>query len=209
MGMIETDLAGMHQQHSAAQTSFNEMLKLVVLLEALPWVAASTLAADKQYVVNFQINQGLRYVLLFVLYFTSIIGLVGYSILVHNRNNVIFYARAINALRSTYLQTVPALKGCYYLPIGENTPVVRDRKGIMVLVSISLSIVNAFYVALACYIQTEGSIPAAICGFIVVLAVFAVSFLKITDHAFYGPGGEKQERPDAQAKPGEQTAPQG
>ncbi len=102
------------------------MLKIVLLLEALPWFTAGTIAArsdqDLAVLVNFE---QMPTVLVFTLFFAGIAGLVSLKILVNNRLSVLFYARALNGFRALYVAEFPSV--AKFLPTDPRLPLVPRR----------------------------------------------------------------------------------
>lgn len=146
--LANTDFAGLHQQHAAAWTSFNEMLRIALLLEALPWLTAGTVAArSNQDLAELARFGHLPAVLVFTLFFTAIAGMIGLQILVNNRLNVIFYSRALNGFRALYIDAFPSVS--HFLPTDPRLPLTRERRGIMPLLCVSLTGVNGLYLGLA------------------------------------------------------------
>lgn len=146
--LANTDFAGLHQQHAAAWTSFNDMLRIVLLLEALTWFAAGTIAArSDQELVELTDFGRMPAVLVFTLFFASVAGMVGLMILVNNRLNILFYSRALNGFRALYVDTFPSIAN--FLPTDPQLPRLRDSRGIMLLLLVSLTSVNGLYLGLA------------------------------------------------------------
>ena len=141
------------------------MLKIVLLLEALPWFTAGTIAArsdqDLAVLANFE---QMPTVLVFTLFFAGIAGLVSLKILVNNRLSVLFYARALNGFRALYVAEFPSV--AKFLPTDPRLPLARERRGIMPLLCVSLTGVNGAYLGLATL--------NAFCGFGVWTPVAAV-----------------------------------
>ena len=146
------------------------MLRIVVLLEALPWFTAGTIAARSDQKIERLANFGqLPTVLVFVLFFTGLAGVVGYQILVYNRLTILFYARAINGFRSLYADTLPDVRR--FMPTDTGIPATRERRGIMFLLSLSLGAINTFYLGVATF-NISRSVVAA-----VVVAIATGAFL--------------------------------
>jgi hypothetical protein len=141
IAFAKTDFAGIHQQLAAASSSFNTMLQIVIILEGLPWLAASALLARTGAVTS-PLSDPL---MAKVFCFSAFLGTVGYLILVYNRLLVIFYARALNGYRAMFAKALPVGE---FLPIDSQKPRRRDSSGIMILVAIALGVTNALYLFL-------------------------------------------------------------
>jgi hypothetical protein len=143
--LAKVDFAGVHQQHSTALGSFNTMLQIVLAIEALPWIAASTLYKSANQTPNPSdlISNSLMCCVFLI---ASGIGLIGYMILAYNRLLIIRYARALNGYRALFAESFGIGS---FLWTDPNSPPLRDKSGIMMLVSLALGLVNAFYLFLA------------------------------------------------------------
>ena len=167
--LAKTDLAGLHQQHAAAWSSFNTTLQIVILVEALPWATAGTLLARGQ-----QSSDNLLAllhpggVLGFVLLFTGLAGSVGYAALVYNRLTILFYAHAVNGYRALFADALPDIKN--FLPVRSDVPPLRESSGIMFLLSWSLIALNAVYLGLAAY--SLAPVWRLVIGLVIGAAVF-------------------------------------
>jgi len=170
-----TDFAGIHQQLAAASSSFNTMLQIVIILEGLPWLAASALLA-KNAALTSPFSDPL---MAWVLCFSAFLGIVGYLILVYNRLLVIYYARALNGYRAMFAKALPVSK---FLPIDPQKPRRRDSSGIMILVVIALGVTNALYLFLGIW-TLSGCPSAAVISVTIAGAVVTILYFGITsDH---------------------------
>lgn len=147
--LAKTDLAGLHQQHAYAWSSFNTTLQIVILLETLPWVTVGTLMSRSSLDQLFTGGTLPARVLAVVLLFTGLAGSVGYAILVYNRLTILFYAHAINGYRALFADAFPTIKD--FLPVSPEVPPTREGTGIMFLLSVALIVLNAIYLALAAF----------------------------------------------------------
>jgi hypothetical protein len=143
--LAKVDFAGMHQQHSTALGSFNTMLQIVLAIEALPWIAAGTLYKSNSHTPDpseLISNPLMPYVFLLA----SGIGLIGYMILLYHRLLITRYARALNGYRSLFADSVPVGS---FLWTDPKSPPLRDKSGIMLLISVTLGFVNGLYLFLS------------------------------------------------------------
>ena len=88
--LAKTDFAGLHTQHAYAWNSFNTALQILLVIEALPWIAAGTLLHQERDFAPLLESR----LFAFVLIFSGLMGIVGYQIIVYNRLLILFYARA-------------------------------------------------------------------------------------------------------------------
>jgi hypothetical protein len=140
--LAKIDFAGLHTQHAYAWNSFNTALQILLVIEALPWIAAGSLLHQQQ---DFTALLGSR-LFAFVLIFSGLMGLVGYQVIVYNRLLILFYARALNEYRGLFADAVPVGR---FLPTRADQLPYRDRHGVMVLLTGVLGVINSIYLAFA------------------------------------------------------------
>lgn len=104
--ILKTDFAGLHTQHAGAWTGFNVTLQIIIVIETLPWIAASSIL--HQGAGFFDLIQSLPFIL--TLGIGAILGTIGYKILVFNRKLINLYARWLN-----YYRQILAING---VPVG-------------------------------------------------------------------------------------------
>lgn len=148
ISLANSDFVGLHQQHAAAWASFNQTLRILVVIATLPWIVAGTLGPEyTSQLTMWTFLTELPSVVVFTLVFTAILGIVGHIVLVHNRSNIILFARALNGLRAMYATELPAVQAL--MPTDPTIPKMPERGGIMRLLFCGLGGLNAFYLGMA------------------------------------------------------------
>lgn len=143
--LLGADCAGLHSQHAASASTFNFMLQLVIVIETIPWLAAGALIHDGGLTVS-QMCQSPMFIIALVV--SGVLGMVGYRILVYNRLLTNFYARCLNQYRNLVVAHGISLGDIPYDP---KSPSNREKDGIMPLLHVTFTTINALYLLIGSY----------------------------------------------------------
>lgn len=147
---FNTDMQGIYAQHAQMCSIFNDSIRLLVTVSALPLVAAGLLIQATK-VPDFA---NIPSVLVWTLLFTPLVVFLIVGITMENRFVILFYARALNQYRAIYSQWAADAKQNIDLspmPTNSKFPANYEPGAQMGLVVHGSAAINGLYLVLGVY----------------------------------------------------------
>jgi len=162
------DLNGVFAQHSSMWTIYNESIKLLVTVSALPLLAAAALLAAGER-VDFTTLPPL---LVCTLVVTPVLVFVTLGVVIHYRLTVLWYARGLNGFRAIYFSALQSAEATIQppMPTDPRYPANYEFTGPMGLIVHGSAVLNAGYLFLAGS-SFGGWLPGSIVALVCVAAL--------------------------------------